>query len=63
MLSVIYKVFWLGSFNWDRVLILSHHLTIDKLTGRKFWKIKREKIDELQKGAWDDERFDREQSY
>ena len=36
MPSVIYKVFWLGSLKPVRVPIVSHHLTIDKITGKKF---------------------------
>ena len=40
--------------------MVSHCLTINKLTGKKFWKMKREKTEDLQKGAWDDERFDME---
>ena len=42
------------------VLLVSHWLTKDKMIGKKFWKIKREKNEELQKSAWDDKRFDRE---
>ena len=59
MLSVIYKVFNLGSLKLVRVLIVSNCLTIDKLTGRKFLKMRKEKTEELQISAWDDERFDR----
>ena len=43
--------------------MVSHYLIIDKMTGKKFLKMRGEKIEKLQKGAWDDERFDREQLY
>ena len=43
-----------------RVLIVSHNLTSDKLTGRKFWKIIEEETKELQKFVWYNERFGRE---
>ena len=42
------------------VLELSHCLVKDRMTGKKFMKITKEKTDELQKGIRDDERFDRE---
>ena len=34
-----------------KVPIVSHHLARDKLTGRKFIKRRKEKTEELQKGA------------
>ena len=46
-----------------RVLVVSHCLTKDRLTGRKLWRIKKEKTEELQNNTWSDERYDREQSY
>ena len=35
ILSVIYKVLWLGSFKLVKVLIVSCHLARDKLIGKK----------------------------
>ena len=43
-----------------KVLVVSLCLTKNKMTGRKFWKMRKEKTEELKKGVWDDERFDRE---
>ena len=59
MLSVIYKVLWLGSFKLVKVPIVSYRLARDKLTGRKFMRMRREKTEELQKVAWTYERFGR----
>ena len=41
------------------VLEISHHLARDKLTGRKSMKMREEKTEELQRGAWDNKRFDK----
>ena len=43
-----------------RVLVVSHHMTKDRMTGRKFCKMTKEKTEELQNGAWHNKRFDRE---
>ena len=59
----ICKVFKLKSLNLVRILVVSHCLTKDRLTGRKFWKMTKEKTEELQNSAWCDERFDREWLY
>ena len=40
--------------------IVSRYLAKDTVTGRMFLKMRRGKTEELQKGASDDERFDRE---
>ena len=42
-----------------KVAIVSLCLASNKLTRRKFMKMRREKTEELQRGAWDNERFDR----
>ena len=42
-----------------KVPIVSRYLARNKLTGRKFMKKTKEKTEELQKGAWYYERFDR----
>ena len=41
------------------VLEISHCLAKHRITGRKFFKMRREKTEELQKGAPNDERFDK----
>ena len=52
MLSAIsYKLLWIESLSLVKIPIISHHLARDKLTGRKLMKMKREKTEELQKGA------------
>ena len=51
VLLVTYKVVFLESLSLVKVPIVSHHLARGKLTKRKFMKIKREKIEELQEGA------------
>ena len=48
---VVYKVLWSESLSLVRVPIVSHRLARDKLTGRKFMKMRREETEELQKGA------------
>ena len=55
MLLVIYSAFWLRNLNSVTVLVVSHHLAEDRIIGKKFWKMRREKIEELQKGSLDDE--------
>ena len=50
---------WQVGLNLVKVPIVSRHLARDKLTKRKFMKIRREKTDELQKSILDDGRFDR----
>ena len=59
MLLVIYKVLWLDTLSLVKVLVVSHHKARDKLIGRKFMKMRRKKTKELERGAWDNERFDR----
>ena len=51
VLLVIYRVLWLRSLSLVAVLKVSHHLVKDKMTGRKFMKMRREKTEELQKGV------------
>ena len=41
------------------VLVVSHCLVKDRMTGRKSIKMRREKTEELQKDAWDNARFNR----
>ena len=42
------------------VLELSCYLVKDRMIGKKFMKMKKKKkTDELQKGIWNDEQFDR----
>ena len=53
-------MFYLRSLSLVAVLEISHCLARDKLTGRKSMKMRGEKTEELQSGAWDNERFDRE---
>ena len=53
-------MFYLRNLGSVAVLEIYHHLARDKLTGRKFMKMRGEKTEELQSGAWDKERFDRE---
>ena len=59
MVLIIYKVLWLENFSLVKVPIVSCPLSRNKLTWRKFMKMRREKTEELQKGAWDNERIDR----
>ena len=42
------------------VLVVTRYLVKGRMTGRKLLKMKREKTEELQSGAWNNERFDRE---
>ena len=42
-----------------RVLVISLCFTKDRLTGRKFWEMTKEKTEELQNSARSDERFNR----
>ena len=43
LLLVIYKVLWLESLSLVKAPIVSNHLARDKLTGRKFMKMSKEK--------------------
>ena len=60
MISAIFKVFYRNNCSLVQVLVVSCRLTKNNLTGRKFWKMRKGKTEKLQKGAWDDKKFDRE---
>ena len=53
-------MFYLRSYSLVAILGISCHLARDKLTGRKPMKMRGEENEDLQNGAWDNDRFDRE---
>ena len=53
-------MFYLRILSLVTVLEISYRLARYKLTGQKSMKMRGEKTEELQSGAWDNERFERE---
>ena len=53
------RVLWLKSHNYLKIHIVSHQFTKSDWMGMKVRKISKQKTDRLQKGYWNDKRFDR----